>query len=476
MKRLLFAVMLALPLAAQQRLASDFEIAQMEKQLARARGVNARLSGHLNLGDLRSARNEPALAQAEYRKVIDVAERERREAREASSLSRYAHATTYAALAQAKLGAAARAFELLEEAARYASDDADAWNVYASAMRVLGHPRKAAGAARNAVAIAAGDPNRALDLAVYQYTLASALLESGESGEAERLLIAIADALRSTKFASLQREVARAEAFEVYSSVRGDVAAYVSLLNRAQLQLASMYERRGERAKARAQYARVLEARSDDATALAGLARLAESDIERERRYAEAFDANPFAPALVRQYREHLAEHSPAAIDASTTGGQVRRALVQLSRGELRAARATIDGLLKKFPDNATLRALRAETDVTEPPALPGDRPRGDELRALLARFERLTPEQRVQLDQKIFTSVADFASATAADSQTILESGTIGGVPFRFSEPTVFAGTFSTRVQLRYRILGVTRAGDADALLLEPLGVEPAR
>ncbi|HUR81708.1 MAG TPA: hypothetical protein VM733_13145, partial [Thermoanaerobaculia bacterium] len=63
-------------------------------------------------------------------------------------------ATSYAALARAKLGDETRAFLLLEEAARYASDDAEAWNLQASAMRVLGHPRNAIAAARNAVRVA----------------------------------------------------------------------------------------------------------------------------------------------------------------------------------------------------------------------------------------------------------------------------------------------------------------------------------
>jgi hypothetical protein len=54
-------------------------------------------------------------------------------------------------------------------------------------------------------------------------------------------------------------------------------------------------------------------------------------------------------------------------------------------------------------------------------------------------------------------------------------ESGTIDGVPFRFSTVTQFAGTFdATRpLRLTYRILGVTRAGERDALLLEPLRLE---
>ena len=109
MRRLVVVLMLALP-AAAQRLASDFEIAQMERQLARSRDFESQLSGRLNLGDLRAARSELSLATDEYRRALELAERERVTARRQSRLSRYANATSYAALAQAKLGRESRAF------------------------------------------------------------------------------------------------------------------------------------------------------------------------------------------------------------------------------------------------------------------------------------------------------------------------------------------------------------------------------
>ncbi|HEU4889207.1 MAG TPA: tetratricopeptide repeat protein, partial [Thermoanaerobaculia bacterium] len=390
---ILLLALCATSLAAQTRLASDFEIAQMELQLARSRDFEAQLSGRLNLGDLRAARNELSLARVEYRKALDLAERERLDARRDSSLSRYANATSYAALAQAKLGRDAEAFALLEETARYASDDAEGWNLYASAMRTLGHPRKALSAARNAVAIAV----KPLDRAIYQHALATALIEADEFAEAETLLVTVTNALRSRTFESLQRDVARQESFEVYSSARGDVAAYVSLLNRAQLRLASLYERRGATDRARSEYERVLAGRSDDVTALAALARLARSDAERERYFAEAFDANPFSMALIREYQRH--EH-PSIDDVSTTGARVRQALAQLARGETRAARTTLDELLVQFPANDTLRTLRRESEGASTIALPSANPTAGELRALLDAFERLTSEQRVALDQ----------------------------------------------------------------------------
>jgi hypothetical protein len=468
-------------IAQQARLASDFEIAQMEKQLARSRGFEAQLSGRLNLGDVRAARNELSLARGEYRKAIDLASAERLDARRESSLSRYAVATSYAALAAAKLGRDADAFALLEETARYASDDAGSWNLYASAMRILGHPRKAISAARNSVEIASRAED-ALDLAVYRHALATALIESGEAREAEQLLLEVTTALRSSEFASLQREVVRQEAFEVYSSARGDVAAYVSLLNRAQLRLASLYERRGDLDRARAEYRRVLEGRSDDVTALGALARLA-SGPERERLYADAFEANPFSLPLVREYQRHLqAAETATAIRASAgdaTGTQVRAVLSSLSRGERREARTLLESLLTRFPSNDTLRTLEHESEGPATVDLPSQMPSGGELRALLQAFEKLAPAQRVALDQTTFTSTASFAGISSTiDGKSAFESGTIEGVPFLFPAPTVFAGTFdpASPLRLTYRILGVTRAGDADALLLEPVRLETIR
>ncbi|HYI09446.1 MAG TPA: hypothetical protein VEK57_10285 [Thermoanaerobaculia bacterium] len=425
----------------------------MEKQLARSREFEAQLSGRLNLGDVRAARNELSLARAEYEKALDLAQRERLAARGASALGRYANATSYAALAQAKLGRDASAFTLLEEAARYASDDAEAWNLYASAMRILGHPRKAIAAARNSVAIAARKPDR-LDLAVYQHALATALVEANEYAEAEKLLVMVTESLRSPAFDALQREVARQESFEIYSSARGDVAAYVSLLNRAQLRLASLYARRGDLAGARVQYERVLAARSDDVTALAALGR-----------YDEAFAANPFSMPLVRQYQRYLREHP------ETGGAGVQLALQQLARGETRAARATLDTLLEKFPSNDTLRTLHREAEGPRA-AIPSANPTAGELRALVNAFEQLTPEELVTLNRSAFTSVVQFEGM-------LFESGTIeGAIPFRFSGPVQFEGTFDVTAPLRltYRILGVTRKGESDALLLEPVRVEGAR
>ncbi|MGN6185741.1 MAG: hypothetical protein ACTHQM_19060 [Thermoanaerobaculia bacterium] len=466
MKRFLLALVLATQTFAQtQRLASDFELAQMEKQLATSRSFEAQLSGRLNLGDVRAARNELTLARDEYAKALQLAERERKDARLDSSLSRYAVATSYAALAQAKLNRPNDAMALLEEALRYASDDPETWNLYSSAMRILGKPQKAVSAARNAVAVV--DPAKKLDVAVYQHALATSLLEAGEEREAQTLLETVTETLRSKTFERLQNEAARLESFEIYSSARGDVAAYVSLLNRAQLRLAALYEKQNQLAKARTQYECVLAARSDDVMALTALARLASSDVERERLYTNAFEANPFSLPLIREYRTYVREHP------RTSGGtQLQRALQQLERGETRAARQSLDALIATFPRNETLRRLRVEAEGAQSIAIPSSTPTATELRALLDGFERLTPEQRVTLDETTFTNEVRFDG----EAGSTFESGRIENIPFRFAQSTQFAGTFDPRVRLTYRILGITKHDDRDALLLEPVKLEAIR
>jgi tetratricopeptide (TPR) repeat protein len=441
-------------LIAQNRIASDFEIQQMERQVAQQRDFLAQLSARLNLGDLRLTRNEVSLARAEYARALDVATKGRSGARRDSDYTRYAAATAYAGLAQAKLGAKGEAFALLEEALRYASDDAKTWNLYATAMSLLRAPRKAASAARNAVAIG-GEP---LDAAVYRYTLASALIESGEQSEAEQLLARIVSDLRSPAFDELRQRVASKEQFEIYSTARGDEAAYLSLLNRAQLRLGALYEARGDTSKARKAYEGVLEARSDDATALAALARLSKGD-DRDRYFAEAFDANPFSPGLIAEYRR--TPH--AAPQGDSVGARVRTAVDQMARKEHRAARETLEALRAKFPENETLRSLLAENER----AMQGEIAT-NELRALLLTWDAMTPEQRAALDQRTFTYVVTFETAGS-----VFESGIVDDVPFRFSEPTAFNGTFGPKARLTFRILGVTKQNGADALLLEPLRLE---
>lgn len=471
MATLILCSVLATPrLRAQQRVASDFEIAQMEKQLATARDFNSQISGHLNLGDARLSRNEPTLATAEYELAGNVAANERLNARRAAEMARYATATAYEGLAAAKLGDAARAFTLLEEAIRYTSDSAKTWNLYSTAMGLLGRPGKAVSASRNAVAIARRAGDRPLDLAVYEYALASAL---GDTAESEQLLREVVASLRSPAFDSLRRQVVHGEQFEIYSSARGEAAAYLSLLDRAQLRLAQLDELHGDTAHARQQYQSVLTTRSDDPIALAALVRLAPNDAERERAFAEAFNANPFSLPLIREFQK--SKHG--SVDGNSTGAAVRRALVEMQSGEWSTARGDLDALLKTFPANETLRILRAEAEP-EAGGLPKTAtPSAAELRAVIALFSHITPEQRAALDAMTFTSTAVFAPSPAPvrPGETTFEEGTIDGTPFKFAEPTAFRGAFDTNSPLRltYRILGATTINGVDGLLLEALGIE---
>jgi hypothetical protein len=452
--------------AQETRIASDFEIAQMERQAATAKDFTSQLSAHLNLGDLHLTRNETAAARGEYRKALDVADNERTARRKSGDIAAYVTATIYGSLAQADLGNERAAFELAEEATRYAADSPNIWNLYANAMAVLAFRDKAAGAARNAVAIAERIPSPPLDLAIYRFTLA----RNVASDEAVPLLERIVASLKSKDFDRVRRQVARNESFEIYSTVSGDPAAYVSLLNRSQLRLAKLYEERGDTARARKTYGDVLAARSDDPTALAGIARLSQSTEERARYFIDAFDANPFSLDTIRAYQQWLRSGGAIHDDSTSVGAQVRHAVEQVTRGE----RPSLDKLMKEFPNNDTLAYLASSAG--KPRAVPAFlggsattvTPSAEELRALMQL--ELTPEQRVALDRITFTSSVTFhAGPPAPAGQTIFESGTIGDVPFKFSEPTAFAGTFTATGRLTYRILGVS----GNALLLEPVKLE---
>ena len=490
MKWMAVLALVTAPVFAQTRIASDFEIAQMKRQIATSHDFLSQLSGHLNLGDAYRARNESATARSEYATALDITGRESLSARKASDITRYATAVAYSSLANAKLGNDGPAFEAAEEAIRYTSASAKSWNLYSTAMSLLHKPAKGASAARNAVAIAKrdlakspGTANR-LDLAIYQYSLASALIDTAEADEAESLLRTVTSSLRSDDFASLRRDVARSESFEIYSSARGDQPAYLSLVNRSGLRLAALLERRGDAAGARREYENVLASRTDDPTALAALARLTTAD-EQERYFAAAFDANPFSLELIRQYQKHIAgEGGGAPPGDDTTGARVRGVVVHMQKGEMRAARETLDSLLAQFPGNDTLRILHDETEVRSGvPAFllrteSNVTPALAELRQLagLLESEKLTPEQRAALDRITFTNPVTFDNATTRDAQTVFESGTIGDVRFRFAEPTAFTGTFMTNARLTYRILGATEVNGASALLLEPVRLEPSR
>jgi len=491
---LLAAALASMSASAQSRIASDFEIAQMQRQLATSSGFVAQLSARLNLGDARRARSESASARAEYERAFDLAEHERLDARRAGALTRYATATSYAALTAAKLAQRDRAFTLAEEAVRYESGSAKSWNLHASVMSVLGFPAKAAASASNAVTIAAADLDRdgsldnRLDLVVYEYALAGALADAQKRDKAVLRLRKTSATLDGAAFSALRRDAAARESFEVYSTARGNVAAYLSLVNRVNLRLGALLEIAGDTAAARQSYARVLQSRSDDSTALAGLGRLSGSAPERERYFAEAFDANPFDVTLVREYQQYASKGQPAVGDDSTTGGKMRRAILELSRGDRLAAARTLESLRSAYPANDTITLLLAETARTEtvPPFLTsgsGVQPANEsELSTLieLLATDRLSAEQRVALDAVTLTSdvVFDSDRSSGSDTTTDFASGQVGRANVRFAQPFRFTGRFSAGVPLRltFRVLGATRAGDVDALLIEPVKLEAVR
>ncbi|MFZ2492967.1 MAG: hypothetical protein WA208_15905, partial [Thermoanaerobaculia bacterium] len=232
-------------------------------------------------------------------------------------------------------------------------------------------------------------------------------------------------------------------------------------------------------------YQTVLDARSDDATALSAMARLASSEAERGRRYEEAFEANPFSPALIRDYRTWLERgDSPQGAEGATAGARMRRLLALITRGEKRSAREQLAALISSYPANESLLALSRELETPDASAgslVPSGAPDGAALRRLVDALsaERLSAEERVALDAATFTNGVTFDPSLAGPAgQTVFASGTIDGVRFRFAQATAFAGNFNpaTPLRLTYRILGATRDGDADVLLLEPVRLEVAR
>ena len=361
---LVFAAAIAIPAAGSpQRLASDFEIATAEKRLQSSGSSLERIAANLNLGDLRTQRMELERGRQHFRDAEALSHAAASAARRRSDFELYSLMTAYRGIAFAKLGHAEETFVAFEESLRYQSDSARVWNYYASAMMVLGYPVKAAAAARNAVLLAEEESatSRAvpvlLDLAIYRYALAGALLEGDpRSDEAATLLSSIVELLGSSKLDSLRRQIGRAEGFEVFSFVRSDADAWLSLYNRSLLRLGEVREAAGDMAGARQAFQRVLERRSDDALALAALARLSERDAERERWLAQSFAANPFSPSTILEYEKHAAVGSAEP----SGGGGVERACWLIANHRIAEARTLVSALAIEHPANAAIVFLEA--------------------------------------------------------------------------------------------------------------------
>lgn len=519
--RALFAILLIVfasaAFASEGRLTSDYEIETARRQLAAARTPAARFAPHLNLGDLFSARHEAEPARHHYGEALSLAEEMARSARDRSDFSGYADATAYRGAALAKLGRAGEAWAAFEEALRYAADEARLWNLYASGMRVARLPRKAEAAARNAVFLAAErserDAKALLDLAVYRYALAGAILEQRPGdAEAGSLLETIVSDLDSPALASVRESARRNEKFEVYSIVRSDADALVSLRTRALLLLARHHESRGELGAARQAWQRVLSFREDDAIALAGLARIASGVAETERLHQAALEANPWSVPLLRNYERYAAGGGTPEPEGSGAAAGLRRALWLLANGRGAEASAVSQALEREHGSRATIHYVRARSAIAigeleqarSFAEMLGNLPEAsillreiaarrdsiDEASRLLATLESpvvdpdpatllslgrllaagLPAAELQRADALIFASRVELDEPLdRREGVTLFASGSIDGHPFRFSVPTAFRGELTAGAhRLEYRLAGTS----GETLLLEPIGL----
>jgi hypothetical protein len=524
MRRLLVPILLlvATPLVATEaRLTSDYEIAIARRQLERAQTSREKIAPNLNLGDIYAARHDAAAAASHYGAALQIAVEMALSARKRSDLSTYADAVTYQAAALAKLGRPGDARAAFEEAIRFRSDDPSTWNLYASGMRVAGLPDKAEAAARNAVLLAeeragrGAGPKATLDLAIYRYALAGAIYEQRHADpEAGELLAEVIDALDGPELARVRERARAQEIFEVFTIVRSDEDALVSLLNRALLLLGRHKEARGELAAARSAWERVLRMREDDPFALAGLARLATTPEETHQWHLSSLEANPWSLPQVRQYEGFAASPEAPQPVGSTAGAAVQRAIWLLARD--RAAEASVEiariedvhaekpatiylkaraaiamgntdqaesmiGRLGNLPEAAllrrTIRARDQSLGASAEMLASLDSPVVDPTSELLIGLARLVSESRspaelTQIDSLLFRGTVDLDEAVSRDgSTTVFASGTIDGIPFRFSVPVAFQGDLSEgRHRLEFRLAGIS----GPILLLEPLGLTP--
>ena len=518
------AVIPAVLQAAQPRLSSDFELQAARDQLRAAQDPSSRIAAHLNLGDVEKSRGDVESSREQFSSAAMLARTTAAESRTRGHIESYARMTAWSGMAMAKLGLDVEAVGAFEESIRYLSDSPAIWNLYASAMTVLGRSDRAISFAANAVAVApkGTSASEILDLDVYKYSLASALLaknDSANSREAQKLLEEIDQSLDGKPFSRIRNEIARNEQFEIFSTASGDGAAYLSLWNRSHLRLGQVYETGGHTADARLAYRKVLVLRTDDAEALTGMARLAVNAAERDDYFRAAFSADPFSFPLLNAYRNALAG-SPSGLrspDGDSPGARLQRAVLAsrdgrsgesdrllkdldkefgpqrvidfllaknaAARGDFEAARSMSSSGSLPEPERAELRSMVRNADAGSRHALEllvpaHESPRllsPEELQSLIALFRspEITAEQRTAFDATAFHSTARFAEPVAKDdSTTTFSSGNIGSIPFRFSSPTRFQGTYdgASALDLEFRILGLSEEAGREIVLLEPI------
>jgi tetratricopeptide (TPR) repeat protein len=513
------AVFLAVATHGQTRIASDIEIRQTEEEARRASTFEAKVMARVNLGELRSERNESTAAQREFETALQLARDERDTARRARDLPRYALACSWSGVALARLDRGSEAFAVLEEATRYSADSPGVWNFYSVAMLRLGLHEKAVGAARISVAAAERrmvlrpTVHEMLQLNVYRLALANGLSDGGDiaTDEVEQILRGITDSLDSDALQSLRKNLGKHEEFQILTAPTTDSGMYLSTFNRAHMRLAALYENNGLAEEARREYQAVVSRRSDEAAALAGLARLSSDPKERDRYLIQSLDANPFAADVVGEYERHVESgDATAAGPGGSDGSRLRLAIQQMHDRNFRGARETLEALLETHANNDVLLSLLARTalesgDVAAARAATGKMgdtalraeledllgstsarpafldkpmrrvtdPSDGDLRAVLSLFagNALSAADRATLDQEEFSSAAIFDAPEGGP----FERGTMRGVPFRFQSPARFRGISSAAKPLRltYRILGATTVGERDALLIEPVRAE---
>lgn len=519
---ILLSTLAATARGAEDRGSIDFNIAKAERSLRAARNDVFRAAAHITLGDLLVGRSQTADADSHYSTALKLARAGATEARKDGNLRRYSEAVAYAGLAAAKRGHAAEAWDAFDEAMRYGSDWPHLWSLKTSAMLTLNLREKAMAAARSgaivAEALVAKDESRSarLDLLTARYSLSSVLsgsAERAEQDEAVKLLESVIHDLRGTPFDALRREATRLESFETLSSSTTDVDSYVSLLHRSRIRLVRLYLETDRRAEARAELRKLLAERSDDPDVLALSAMIADDAGARATALGDALEANPFSFDLVRKYEVALAGR-PVIVGNSTAsdGEKVRAALQSYGQAAYERSLSLTRALLASYPANDTLlyleaRALHALGKTAEAAASLGRikaariraavneivvagsaqplllrrgrdiaDPTAAELRELLRSWSSLTSEQRVSLDGIEFSAAAQFdaGNSDAAVGTTVLISGRIDGVPFRFASPTTFRGEFALAdpLRLQFRIASVSEEDSAAVLILEAIGV----
>jgi len=524
---LAFLFLLAPVAIASNGPSTDSELLLLQSKLTKTSDPLLLAALHLNVGDIRSARNEWTPARAAYEEALRWAGKEALRSRRRSDLARYARSVAYEGLAHAKLFHAGPANQCFEEALRYQSNVASTWNLYSSAMTVLDRNEKAVAAARVAVylghqdAFNENDTARALDLAVYQYSLANALARRKDATshrEAHELLSAIISRLESETFNGLRRRIARSEAFEVFSSAEGDESAFIALRNRARQRKAQLLEQEGSTEKARSEYDRLLEDRSDDPAALAALARLSTTSDRRAAYYETAFESDPLSIPLIRDYEIFLESAQGDVGMVQSAGSRMRSLLLDYRRSRFAESERTLRTLIEEFPQSATLQYLLARVHIRQGKIVTARQIMAatslsaaisSELETLMTAHVSLqrqvgflddatdiakvadekmlsavrsvmlagglSTQHKKSLDKQLLRARVTFDRSPRLEVDTVtFAAGKVSSVPFRFAAPVTFRGDFRdvTGLELEFRILGVLNEEAEGIVLL----IEPAR